>query len=82
MLISFLNANEMPTTPKDIIQYGYNYTGDLYNGKREGVGKYIYKNGDIYDGDWKNDLKNGEGTFTFKEDSHTYIGEFSNGFFD
>ena len=58
------------------------YEGEMLTGKPHGYGERKFQNGDIYDGDWKNDLKNGEGTFTFREDSHTYIGEFSNGFFD
>ena len=73
--VTLLNANQ------DIIQYGYNYTGDLNNGVRDGKGKYIYSNGDTYDGEWKNDLKEGEGTFTFHEDSHTYVGQFLNNTF-
>ena len=60
----------------EILQYGFNYMGDIKDGKRHGTGKFIYQNGDTYDGEWVNDLKEGEGTYTYKNDSHTYIGSF------
>jgi len=32
------------------------YEGEWLNDKKEGNGKYWYKNGNIYTGDWKNDM--------------------------
>ena len=37
------------------------YEGDFANGKREGKGKYITKDGEYYIGEWLNDLKHGKG---------------------
>ena len=36
------------------------------NDKRDGLGKLIFKTGDIYEGKWKNDKKDGNGEFIFK----------------
>ncbi|MDR0552934.1 MAG: hypothetical protein LBG13_02475, partial [Holosporales bacterium] len=33
------------------------YEGDWKNDKREGKGKIVYVNGNVYEGDWKNDKK-------------------------
>lgn len=35
----------------------------MLNGKREGVGKMIYKNGSTYEGEWKEDKKQGYGKY-------------------
>ena len=51
LLFSLINAQkEFPE--KDIIEYGYNYTGEMKDGKRNGQGKYTYQNGDVYEGMW------------------------------
>ena len=56
LLCSLINAqNEALET--DIIEYGYNYTGELKDGKRNGKGKYTYQNGDVYEGMWSDDVK-------------------------
>ena len=41
------------------------YEGQLINGKKEGKGKFIYKNGCIYEGYFKNDKKEGKGIFYY-----------------
>ena len=74
-LFSFLNSQSEDIT-NDVIQYGFNYIGDLKDGKRHGNGKYIYPNGDTYEGEWNYGIREGEGTFTYKDDSHTYVGNF------
>jgi hypothetical protein len=33
------------------------YTGSWVNGKREGRGKMVWRNGEEYDGDWKDNLQ-------------------------
>ena len=63
-------------SPKDIIEYGFNYTGDFKDGKRHGIGKYVYPNGGTYEGDWVNDIREGEGTLTYDNDRKTYVGDF------
>ena len=41
------------------------YEGQIINGKKEGKGKFIYKNGCIYEGYFKNDKKEGNGIFYY-----------------
>ena len=41
---------------------------------KEGSGKMIYKNGDIYQGEFKNDKKEGKGLMTFTN-GNKYDGE-------
>ena len=36
------------------------YEGDFVNDKKEGNGKFIWKNGKYYIGEWKNNKKNGK----------------------
>ena len=66
----------------DIVIFGHNYTGDLKDGKRDGIGKYNYPNGDTYEGMWVNNIKEGEGTLTYNNDRYTYIGTFKNDLFN
>lgn len=45
-------------------KFTYKNTGDVYDGdwiedKKEGDGRYEYKEGDVYVGRFKNDLKEG-----------------------
>ena len=52
------------------------YLGCLTSdGKREGLGIFIYANGRVYEGEWKNDRMNGRGFEIFSGGS-TYIGIF------
>lgn len=37
------------------------YRGDYKNGRREGLGRFEWSNGEVYQGFWKNGLKHGEG---------------------
>lgn len=39
------------------------YIGFIKDNKRNGKGKYIWKDGNEYEGDWVDDLKEGNGTF-------------------
>ena len=61
LAISILMSQNKYEDP-EILQYGFNYMGDIKDGKKHGIGKFIYRNGDTYDGEWVNDLKEGEGT--------------------
>ena len=47
-----------------IFRYEY-YSGKLVNGNRNGQGKYVFWNGDVYDGNWKDDRMYGEGSYRF-----------------
>ena len=56
------------------------YEGQIINGKKEGKGKYIYKNGCIYEGYFKNDKKEGNGIFYYTNGDR-YKGIFKDGFY-
>ena len=41
--------------------------GQWHNDVRQGIGKYIYINGDTYEGEWDTNLRHGTGTYTYKQ---------------
>lgn len=47
-------------------QYRNRYIGFWQNGRKHGLGMFIYSNGDIYIGEWKNDKKSGFGIYIGK----------------
>ena len=40
---------------------GSTYSGDIRNGKREGVGKFVGSSKQVYEGGWRNGRRNGQG---------------------
>lgn len=54
------------------------YTGNRLDGKKTGVGTYVWNNGDIYEGEFKDDLMHGTGKLYIVENG-TYEGEFVEG---
>lgn len=42
------------------------YEGNYTDGKRAGMGKMTYPNGDEYTGEWKDNVMEGEGTYVYK----------------
>ena len=42
------------------------YEGDWERGKKQGYGKYAFKNGDVYIGQFQDDKIEGNGSFTFR----------------
>ena len=55
------------------------YSGQTnYLGQKEGRGKMIYGNGDVYEGCWHANRKNDFGKYTARDGS-IYEGEFKNG---
>ena len=54
------------------------YKGQVKDGKPEGIGILIYKDGRKYEGNWKNGIWNGRGKYTFN-DGFGYEGEWKNG---
>lgn len=62
---------------KDVLLFpdGEVYSGDVINGKQNGVGRGEEANGNRYDGEWKDGVKSGAGKYKWK-DGRTYQGEF------
>jgi len=58
--------------------YIYVYIGEFKHNKKDGKGKYTYKNGDIYIGDFSNGVKHGNGEY-FNSTGEVYKGQFMNG---
>jgi hypothetical protein len=52
------------------------YDGVLKDGKKDGLGKLTYNNGDIYDGEWTDDLRDGRGKLTYAN-GDIYYGDWS-----
>ncbi|CAM9198753.1 unnamed protein product [Discosporangium mesarthrocarpum] len=50
------------------------YEGEYRDGKRSGVGKMTYPNGDEYTGEWVNNAMEGEGTYVYKTSGDAYSG--------
>ena len=48
------------------------YKGQVKDGKPEGIGILIYKDGRKYEGNWKNGIWNGRGKYTFKDRTTFY----------
>ena len=57
---------------------GDKYIGSMYNNKKEGRGKMMYKNGEKYIGEWSNDLKDGKGIYYYNN-GNKYDGFFNEG---
>ena len=51
------------------------YVGAWADGKRQGIGTFVYANGTEYEGEWDDDRKHGHGRFTFEDGSY-YEGRF------
>ena len=43
------------------------YEGQLVNGKRQGCGRFVFANGDVYDGEWAEDTFEGLGIYESQE---------------
>lgn len=72
--VAALNENSNPVIQKNISKQILNYEGDIDDGKKHGIGKYIDKDGDIFEGKWENNMFiNGTATLT--------DGTFEEGFF-
>ena len=54
------------------------YIGGRKNGKKHGLGKMTYANGNVYEGEWKDNKKHGKGKYTWRNGFH-YEGEWNNG---
>ena len=56
------------------------YEGEIIDGKKEGKGKFTYKNGCVYEGFFKNNKKEGKGIFYYTNGDR-YKGQFEKGFY-
>ena len=54
------------------------YQGEMVNGKKEGKGTYLFKNGDKYEGYWKNNKMEGKGVYQ-SNDGAKYDGDWVGG---
>ena len=54
------------------------YSGEMKNGKAEGIGREIFANGNSYQGLYKNGDRHGLGLSVF-HDWNSYFGEFKKG---
>ena len=70
------NGRLIQTYYKDKTNEGF-YDGYVLNGKPDGIGSMLYRNGSYYEGSWSNGLWSGSGTYYTKTD--TLTGEFVNG---
>ncbi|CAG9326892.1 unnamed protein product [Blepharisma stoltei] len=61
----------------EISQDGSKFIGYFVNGQKEGKGRIIHINSDVYQGDFKKDKANGFGIY-IHEDGSKYEGEFKN----
>lgn len=56
---------------------GAGYVGDVVEGMREGKGRLVLENGDIYEGYWKKGVKSGHGIYIYA-DGMKYNGNWEN----
>lgn len=54
------------------------YRGELFNGKRHGLGVMQYRKARVYEGQWQADARNGRGMERYSN-GNRYEGEFANG---
>ena len=77
-----INALECDIKIEKLIFENY-YEGELkYNQIKEGYGRLIFKNGEIYIGQFHNDKYNGKGVLYYKKNKEKYEGNFLEGKYD
>ena len=54
------------------------YIGKIVNGKRHGIGMYVFNDGNIYIGDWYDGKREGSGFFYYYSQDVVYFGEWEN----
>ena len=62
----------------EIVNSEGTYNGQIKDGKRHGLGKMIYSDGDVYEGYWKDDELHGKGKFVW-DNGDVYEGDFLDG---
>ena len=56
------------------------YTGDIRNGKRDGVGKFAGSSKQIYEGGWHNGRRNGHGKIFYNVEKTVHYSVTQNSF--
>ena len=56
---------------------GSRYIGQMKNGKRHGLGVYIWPSGDRYEGQFKNHIRHGQGIYLY-DNGNRYDGQWEN----
>ena len=59
------------------LEFKYFYMGEFNENKLNGLGKIIFKSGNIYEGEFKNNLKEGKGIFYYNNGDR-YEGDWKN----
>jgi len=65
--------NELQPWNNDITEY----EGNFLDGKKHGLGRFVYSNGDIYKGIFQMDMRHGTGIMLYKEGGY-YKGTWQN----
>jgi hypothetical protein len=47
--------NSIPSADSGLVYEVASYTGNFFQGKREGYGKMVWMDGSVFKGKWKND---------------------------
>lgn len=58
--------------------YSAGSTGCISGDCANGVGTYVWENGDRYEGGWSNSLCHGDGTYYYQSDGSKYSGQWAN----
>ena len=73
-------VNNLPEGKGKEINDSYIYEGHFKKGKKNGIGKIIYKDtGDWYEGNFYNNNFNGEGKYHWNKNGYEYKGNYVNG---
>uniref|UniRef100_A0A7S3NB35 MORN repeat protein n=1 Tax=Euplotes harpa TaxID=151035 RepID=A0A7S3NB35_9SPIT len=58
---------------------GHKYEGEFFEGKKKGMGKFIWKNKDTFEGSHNNHDSHGSGKYTFSNNGEYFEGEYRYG---
>jgi len=69
-MYTWMEPDEESGEPKKVASY----EGKYADGKKNGLGKMTFPNGDVYFGEWKDNKMDGEGTYTYSKTKDVYSG--------
>jgi hypothetical protein len=75
---TWIGGNDEENEDEDAPKGGGEYWGDYAAGKKHGIGRIRYANGDTYHGMWFTDMKHGEGTYIYAN-GDIYSGQWNRG---